>query len=161
MPLGYGWRRVGRNSRGEHWVCSGGRHHCREYLLVWGYGRSSICQRESWGAVCCEKLTCWSCSWRHRRPLLWVHDWWLCGGTWKVSIVSLPYIFLLIKQYKENCSEFWAIITFPCHRVGRNVAAGMTGGLAYMLDEDDTLMPKVCAHVNFEYTYFLWRKKSC
>jgi len=29
--------------------------------------------------------------------------------------------------------------------VGRNVAAGMTGGLAYMLDEDDTLIPKVCS----------------
>lgn len=30
-------------------------------------------------------------------------------------------------------------------RVGRNVAAGMTGGLAYILDEDDTLIPKVGA----------------
>jgi hypothetical protein len=30
------------------------------------------------------------------------------------------------------------------NRVGRNVAAGMTGGLAYILDEDDTLIPKVC-----------------
>jgi len=30
------------------------------------------------------------------------------------------------------------------YRVGRNVAAGMTGGLAYILDEDDTLVPKVC-----------------
>lgn len=30
-------------------------------------------------------------------------------------------------------------------RVGRNVAAGMTGGLAYILDEDDTLIPKVSA----------------
>ncbi|XP_057437962.1 ferredoxin-dependent glutamate synthase, chloroplastic isoform X2 [Lotus japonicus] len=28
-------------------------------------------------------------------------------------------------------------------KVGRNVAAGMTGGLAYLLDEDDTLIPKV------------------
>lgn len=28
-------------------------------------------------------------------------------------------------------------------RVGRNVAAGMTVGLAYILDEDDTLIPKV------------------
>lgn len=34
--------------------------------------------------------------------------------------------------------------TFLClGRVGRNVAAGMTGGLAYILDEDDTLIPKV------------------
>jgi glutamate synthase (ferredoxin) len=29
------------------------------------------------------------------------------------------------------------------YRVGRNVAAGMTGGLAYFLDEDDTFTPKV------------------
>lgn len=27
--------------------------------------------------------------------------------------------------------------------MGRNVAAGMTGGLVYILDEDDTLIPKV------------------
>ena len=35
-------------------------------------------------------------------------------------------------------------ITFG--RVGRNVAAGMTGGLAYILDEDNTLIPKVKFH---------------
>ena len=35
-------------------------------------------------------------------------------------------------------------IFLSIHRVGRNVAAGMTGGLAYILDEDDTLVPKVC-----------------
>ncbi|KAM7271673.1 hypothetical protein ACFE04_030887 [Oxalis oulophora] len=28
-------------------------------------------------------------------------------------------------------------------KVGRNVAAGMTGGLAYILDEDNTLLPKI------------------
>ena len=28
--------------------------------------------------------------------------------------------------------------------MGRNVAAGMTGGLAYIFDEDDTFIPKVC-----------------
>ncbi|MDG2866057.1 hypothetical protein P7M39_24865, partial [Vibrio parahaemolyticus] len=28
-------------------------------------------------------------------------------------------------------------------KVGRNVAAGMTGGLAYFLDEDNTFIPKV------------------
>lgn len=27
--------------------------------------------------------------------------------------------------------------------MGRNVAAGMTGGLAYILDEDDSFIPKV------------------
>jgi len=37
--------------------------------------------------------------------------------------------------------------------VGRNVAAGMTGGLAYILDEDDTLIPKVCARDPFHCTF--------
>ena len=36
-------------------------------------------------------------------------------------------------------------------RVGRNVAAGMTGGLAYLLDEDDTLIPKVCSIFALHY----------
>ncbi|KAJ4845666.1 Ferredoxin-dependent glutamate synthase 1, chloroplastic/mitochondrial [Turnera subulata] len=44
----------------------------------------------------------------------------------------------------DHCCEY---MTGGCvvvlGKVGRNVAAGMTGGLAYMLDEDDTLMPKV------------------
>lgn len=35
------------------------------------------------------------------------------------------------------------LLCFAFDRVGRNVAAGMTGGLAYILDEDDTLIPKV------------------
>lgn len=39
------------------------------------------------------------------------------------------------------------VLSLYC-RVGRNVAAGMTGGLAYILDEDDTLIPKVCAIKN-------------
>lgn len=30
--------------------------------------------------------------------------------------------------------------------MGRNVAAGMTGGLAYILDEDNTLIDKVCVN---------------
>ena len=33
--------------------------------------------------------------------------------------------------------------------MGRNVAAGMTGGLAYILDEDETLIPKVSAKTKF------------
>lgn len=37
----------------------------------------------------------------------------------------------------------WHFFLLVCIRVGRNVAAGMTGGLAYILDEDDTLIPKV------------------
>ena len=44
----------------------------------------------------------------------------------------------------DHCCEY---MTGGCvvvlGKVGRNVAAGMTGGLAYILDEDDTLMPKV------------------
>ncbi|TKY62699.1 Ferredoxin-dependent glutamate synthase 1 [Spatholobus suberectus] len=44
----------------------------------------------------------------------------------------------------DHCCEY---MTGGCvvvlGRVGRNVAAGMTGGLAYILDEDNTLIPKV------------------
>lgn len=43
------------------------------------------------------------------------------------------------KIYLMMMFEMFSIAT----RVGRNVAAGMTGGLAYLLDEDDTLLPKV------------------
>ncbi|XP_073222025.1 ferredoxin-dependent glutamate synthase, chloroplastic isoform X2 [Cicer arietinum] len=43
----------------------------------------------------------------------------------------------------DHCCEY---MTGGCvvilGKVGRNVAAGMTGGLAYILDEDDTLIPK-------------------
>lgn len=42
---------------------------------------------------------------------------------------------------KEELSIFTS--SYCPRRVGRNVAAGMTGGLAYILDEDDTLIPKV------------------
>ncbi|KAL5720219.1 glutamate synthase (ferredoxin) [Ranunculus cassubicifolius] len=44
----------------------------------------------------------------------------------------------------DHCCEY---MTGGCvvviGKVGRNVAAGMTGGLAYLLDEDDTLIPKI------------------
>ncbi|GAB4843935.1 Ferredoxin-dependent glutamate synthase [Ancistrocladus abbreviatus] len=44
----------------------------------------------------------------------------------------------------DHCCEY---MTGGCvvvlGKVGRNVAAGMTGGLAYILDEDETLLPKV------------------
>ncbi|CAN6206347.1 unnamed protein product [Urochloa humidicola] len=44
----------------------------------------------------------------------------------------------------DHCCEY---MTGGCvvvlGKVGRNVAAGMTGGLAYILDEDDILVPKV------------------
>lgn len=44
----------------------------------------------------------------------------------------------------DHCCEY---MTGGCvvvlGKAGRNVAAGMTGGLAYLLDEDDTLIPKV------------------
>ncbi|XP_031473848.1 ferredoxin-dependent glutamate synthase, chloroplastic isoform X2 [Nymphaea colorata] len=44
----------------------------------------------------------------------------------------------------DHCCEY---MTGGCvvvlGKVGRNVAAGMTGGLTYILDEDDTLIPKV------------------
>ncbi|KAI4386564.1 hypothetical protein MLD38_004487 [Melastoma candidum] len=44
----------------------------------------------------------------------------------------------------DHCCEY---MTGGCvivlGKVGRNVAAGMTGGLAYILDEDDSFIPKV------------------
>ncbi|KAI4300880.1 hypothetical protein L6164_034207 [Bauhinia variegata] len=44
----------------------------------------------------------------------------------------------------DHCCEY---MTGGCvvvlGKVGRNVAAGMTGGLAYILDEDNTLIPRV------------------
>ncbi|KAK9125021.1 hypothetical protein Scep_013867 [Stephania cephalantha] len=44
----------------------------------------------------------------------------------------------------DHCCEY---MTGGCvvviGKAGRNIAAGMTGGLAYILDEDDTLIPKV------------------
>eukprot|EP00249_Psilotum_nudum_P024065 c29078_g1_i2 orf=699-5618(+) len=44
----------------------------------------------------------------------------------------------------DHCCEY---MTGGCvvvlGKVGRNVGAGMTGGLAYILDDDDTLLPKV------------------
>ncbi|XP_024029344.1 ferredoxin-dependent glutamate synthase, chloroplastic [Morus notabilis] len=44
----------------------------------------------------------------------------------------------------DHCCEY---MTGGCvvvlGKVGRNVAAGMTGGLGYILDDDDTLIPKV------------------
>lgn len=47
--------------------------------------------------------------------------------------------------------------------MGRNVAAGMTGGLAYILDEDDTFIPKVCARDPFHssFSVFLLQMSVC
>lgn len=42
--------------------------------------------------------------------------------------------------------------------MGRNVAAGMTGGLGYILDDDDTLIPKVhlpLFSLSFPFFFFL------
>jgi len=52
----------------------------------------------------------------------------------------LADIILPVEALKEI---FLASSLSSFDRVGRNVAAGMTGGLAYILDEDDTLIPKV------------------
>lgn len=50
----------------------------------------------------------------------------------------------IVEGTGDHCCEY---MTGGCvvvlGKVGRNVAAGMTGGLAYFLDEDDTLIPKV------------------
>jgi len=69
----------------------------------------------------------------------------MCSCPWKVSF-HYGYIFLHVFAL----SRFIFAILSKSHftsgsRVGRNVAAGMTGGLAYLLDEDDTLIPKVSA----------------
>jgi len=45
--------------------------------------------------------------------------------------------------------------------VGRNVAAGMTGGLAYILDEDDTLIPKVSAKTRYLKLLVDYYLKAC
>lgn len=47
--------------------------------------------------------------------------------------------------------------------MGRNVAAGMTGGLAYFLDEDNTFIPKVCARDPFHssFSVFLLQMSVC
>ena len=44
---------------------------------------------------------------------------------------------------RHVCAWLPIVMCYILCRVGRNVAAGMTGGLAYLLDEDDTLQPKV------------------
>ncbi|CAI0379139.1 unnamed protein product [Linum tenue] len=45
----------------------------------------------------------------------------------------------------NTCLHWWASLRSreSWGTVGRIVAAGMTGGLAYMLDDDDTLIPKI------------------
>lgn len=39
------------------------------------------------------------------------------------------------------------LVHFLLYRVGRNVAAGMTGGLGYFLDEDNTFPTKVLIQI--------------
>lgn len=54
------------------------------------------------------------------------------------------YFFILISDFMKVTILTIETFVLVLSRVGRNVAAGMTGGLAYILDEDDTLIPKVC-----------------
>lgn len=150
LLLGHGWRRIGCHSSWQDRVSTWGCSYCGQHLLVWGNRRAGLRKRESWWKVCCQKLTCWSRSWRHRRSLLWVHDWWLCGYPRKVSNISLYsshahhlplFLGVFIQVFEISWLRFSHILCLD--RVGRNVAAGMTGGLAYILDEDNTLIPKV------------------
>lgn len=60
---------------------------------------------------------------------------------------------LFCQSFKKK-GTFDQPVCFEFDRVGRNVAAGMTGGLAYILDEDDTLIPKVCPDGNHSPFYF-------
>lgn len=67
-------------------------------------------------------------------------------GKW-VAFLLMSSLFWKRKE-KEHNNLLWVVsnksVKLLLNRVGRNVAAGMTGGLAYILDEDDTLIPKVC-----------------
>ncbi|CAL5423087.1 unnamed protein product [Camellia sinensis] len=52
-------------------------------------------------------------------------------------------VVVLGKNQSQNWTQLSHMVVRPTKRVGRNVAAGMTGGLAYILDDDDTLIQKV------------------
>ncbi|KAJ0978775.1 hypothetical protein J5N97_014249 [Dioscorea zingiberensis] len=62
-------------------------------------------------------------------------------GNTCLYMVQLEVRYLL----EGKAGERFAVRNSLAHKlwVGRNVAAGMTGGLSYILDEDDTLIPKV------------------
>lgn len=48
----------------------------------------------------------------------------------------------------DHCCEYMTGGAVVClGAVGRNVGAGMTGGLGYFYDEDDLLEAKVSAHI--------------
>jgi hypothetical protein len=64
-----------------------------------------------------------------------------------------------MKEYSGEQNFTTSIL--PCDRVGRNVAAGMTGGLAYILDEDNTLLPKVCAFFLQFFMGYTMRLEAC
>lgn len=57
------------------------------------------------------------------------YDYKTCAGVPSKLNMSRPFSFLFSVKWGS--------------RVGRNVGAGMTGGLAYFLDEDNTFTPKV------------------
>lgn len=57
--------------------------------------------------------------------------------------MSIQFLPTLWPKTGKNSQYSIHLLCLALDRVGRNVAAGMTGGLAYILDEDDTLIPKV------------------
>ena len=68
-----------------------------------------------------------------------VYDWWLHCSHRQVSASPVVASFMLVSHCDLLNSNVYALFC----RVGRNVAAGMTGGLGYFLDEDDTFISKV------------------
>lgn len=87
-------------------------------------------------------------------------------------VISLYPSYLAVVWLVLERTILTIFIASNLFRVGRNVAAGMTGGLAYILDEDDTLIPKVFAPhssqslplianlVFFNYTFFYMKLKA-
>lgn len=73
----------------------------------------------------------------------------MCCCAWKVSITSCSCSTHYHKRFEgtiwtvQNSGHGFELCFLAYNRVGRNVAAGMTGGLAYILDEDETFVPKV------------------
>ncbi|KAH1073484.1 hypothetical protein J1N35_025812 [Gossypium stocksii] len=58
--------------------------------------------------------------------------------------MSISLAQAMVKGTGNHYSEYMVGGCMVVHgKVGRNVVVQMTGGLAYMLDEDDTIIPKV------------------
>jgi len=72
----------------------------------------------------------------------------MTGGVVAVLSQRCPLLSVQIAAAAWAMGPLLWLCLFPCAvvapRVGRNVAAGMTGGIGYFLDEDGTFPTKVC-----------------